>query len=92
MDKLMVCQRLMLLILILVALQTFLLRNGEPMTTMEETKAAEWSNATVTSSVHEMIEMLGRDKNKKNRMPVGRWAAEDDRKQRIRELADGYCN
>lgn len=65
-----------------------ILRNGEPMTTMEETKAAEWSNATVTSSVHEMIEMLERDKNKKNRMPVGRWAAEDDRKQRIRELAD----
>lgn len=35
-----------------------ILRNGEPMVTMEETKAAEWSNATITSSVQEMIKEL----------------------------------
>ena len=39
-----------------------ILRNGQPMTTMEESKAAEWSNTTISSSVEEMISLLKRNK------------------------------
>ena len=64
-----------------------ILRNGEPMVTMEETKAAEWSNATITSSVHEMIDMMKRDKNTKKKTAAGSWAADtNERMQRAKDL------
>ncbi len=64
-----------------------ILRNGEPMVTMEETKAAEWSNPTITSSVQEMIDMMKRDKNTKKKTATGSWAADtNERMQRAKDL------
>ena len=63
-----------------------ILRNGEPMTTMEEGFAADWGNTTVTAGVDDIDEMLGRGNKYTKKMPVGRWASESF-KDRIKRLS-----
>lgn len=62
------------------------LRNGEPMTTMEEGFAADWSNTTVTAGVDDIDDMLGRGNKYNKKMPVGRWAAEDSLDEMIEKV------
>ena len=62
------------------------LRNGEPMTTMEEGFAADWGNATVSSGVDEINRMLGKNIKYNKKMPIGKWAAEDSLDEMIEKV------